>query len=245
MWQDFHRELGHWRAAGLQPRLWLRDDDAAAPSPALDVLTALAEKHRAPILLAVIPQGAGADLARHVAAHPLLHPCQHGCAHANHARAGEKKQELGLHRPLADVLEELAAGRARMMDLFGGNLRPVLVPPWNRIDPALLAHLPAIGLPGLSIFGKPAQPAGGRLDSNIDIMDWHGTRGGLAAAVVVPMLVHALATAREKGHAPVGILIHHLAHDDQAWSLLDQLFAEAARCIWTSFETLAVRKCAT
>ena len=240
MWQAFHQELALWHVAGIHPRLWLRDDDAIAPSPALDRLTALAEQHRASVLLAVIPQSVGAGLGRHVAAHPLLHPCQHGFAHANHAPAGEKKQELGLHRPLADVLDELAAGRAKLLDLFGDTLRPVLVPPWNRIGAALPPHLPAIGISGLSVFGKPAQPAGGRLDSNVDIMDWHGTRGGLAAATLVPLLVRALETARKIGGVPVGILTHHLVHDETAWAFLDALFAEAGACRWTSFESLAL-----
>ena len=241
MWQGFHHELECWHAAGLKPHLWLRDDDAVAPSLALDRLTALAEKHYAPVLLAVVPHGAGTDLARDVAAHSVLRPCQHGFVHANHARAGEKKQELGPHRPLADVLDQLADGRARLLDLFGGNLRPVLVPPWNRIDPALLPHLPGIGLHGLSTFGVPAQPAAGRLDSNVDIMDWHGTRGGFAAATLVPMLVRTLEIARENGGAPVGILTHHLVHDEQAWSFLDALFAETGECRWTSFEALALQ----
>ena len=244
MWQAFHDEIQRWHAADRQPRLWLRDDDAIAPSPALDRLTALAEKHRATVLLAVIPRGAGADLARHVAAHPLLHPCQHGFAHANHAPAGEKKQELGPHRALADVADELAAGRAKLLDLFGDALRPVLVPPWNRIDAALLSQLPAIGLHGLSVFGKPAQPAGGRLDSNVDIMDWHGTRGGLATAALVPLLVRALETARNNGGAPVGILTHHLVHDEEAWTFLEALFAQTGECRWVSFDTLALQKSA-
>src|SRR3546814_16712699 len=38
LWQPLHDELVHWREAGLTPDLWLRDDDAIAPTPQLDHL---------------------------------------------------------------------------------------------------------------------------------------------------------------------------------------------------------------
>ena len=236
MRQAGHRELDLWGKAGLAPRLWLRDDDAIGVTPALERLTALCERFAAPALLAVIPVGADAALAAHVARHPLLHPSQHGFAHFNHAPAGEKKQELGPHRPLAAMLAELAEGRGRLAALFGDALRPVLVPPWNRIAPALLPHVPS-----LSAFGPPAHPANGRLDSNIDIIDWRGGRGGHSHAALLPLLATALAQARAAGGAPVGILTHHLAHDAQAWRLLEDVLAHASArgdCLWTSFDAL-------
>lgn len=237
MWQALHRELDLWRETGLAARFWLRDDDAVVATPALERLAALSERFAAPVLLAVIPQGADATLAAHVARRALLHPCQHGYAHRNHAPAGEKKQEFGPHRPLAIMLAELAEGRARLEALFGEALRPVLVPPWNRIASALLTHVPR-----LSAFGPPAHPAKGRLDSNIDIVDWRGARGGHSHAVLMPLLVAALGQARAAGGAPVGILTHHLVHDAQAWRLLEDVLAHTSArgdCLWASFDALA------
>ena len=54
-WKPLAEELDRWNAAGRRLALWLRDDDAVAPSPALDRLSRLAEDFGAPVLLAVIP----------------------------------------------------------------------------------------------------------------------------------------------------------------------------------------------
>ena len=37
-WSPLTKELSLWSKAGLAPQLWLRDDDAIAPSEALDRL---------------------------------------------------------------------------------------------------------------------------------------------------------------------------------------------------------------
>ena len=51
-------ELARWRAEGLSLPIWWRDDDAIAPTPALERLLALAEQFEAPLHLAVIPEPA-------------------------------------------------------------------------------------------------------------------------------------------------------------------------------------------
>src|SRR5919206_2172704 len=126
LWAPVHRELDLWAEAGRSARLWLRDDDAVAPTPALDALIALAEDFEIPVLLAVIPAFADEALARRLDGARLVRPAVHGYAHANHAGAQEKKQELGPHRPRAVVLGELAAGRARLAALFRARPPPVL-----------------------------------------------------------------------------------------------------------------------
>ena len=81
-------------------------------------------------------------------------PVVHGWSHENHAPDGQKKQELGPHRPLEAVLGELARGFETIAGLFGDRMAPVLVPPWNRIDIALIPHLAAVGFRALSTFGQ-------------------------------------------------------------------------------------------
>ena len=102
-WQALALELDRWSAAGRTIRLWLRDDDAVAPSPALDRLSDLAERFTAPVLLAVIPMLAQPSLATALRGVPLLRPCQHGASHLNHAPTSSKKSEFGAEREATDV----------------------------------------------------------------------------------------------------------------------------------------------
>ena len=80
-------ELDRWRDAGLTPRIWLRDDDAIEPTPALDRLLALANAYRAPVLLAIIPKPAEPGSRRASRRRSLVTPAVHGYAHRNHAPA--------------------------------------------------------------------------------------------------------------------------------------------------------------
>ncbi|HUA50624.1 MAG TPA: hypothetical protein VMB81_00595, partial [Candidatus Sulfotelmatobacter sp.] len=65
-WNALEREFAQWAAAGRTATLWWRDDDAVAPSAALDRLLTLGAG-RAPVALAVVPEPAGEPLARRLA----------------------------------------------------------------------------------------------------------------------------------------------------------------------------------
>ena len=243
-WQPLHAELDIWQDQGQTARFWLRDDDAIAPTPALDRLIAILARHHIPVLLAIIPKGAGLELAARLAGADLVLPCQHGFSHRNHASPGEKPQELGLHRGFEPVLADLRGGRDKLLALFGNALRPVLVPPWNRIDPALVPHLAPLGITALSTFGEPAPP-GFHIDANVDIIDWRASRSGHAHPKLVAKLVEALVAARKNQHAPVGILAHHLVHGERAWSFLEWLgesLAAHPAALWVSFDALAAHR---
>ena len=223
-WDDLDRELDAWANAGQSASLWWRDDDAVAPTGRLDRLLTYIDGQRASICLAVIPALARSELAAAVARPGTISVLQHGYAHLNHAPAGDKKAELGSHRPIVEILAELAAGRERIFDLFGPAALPVLVPPWNRIAPAVAAALPTIGLPAISNYGpRPAAAmAGGILQVNthIDIMNWHDGRRFIGEAAAIQLAVAHLAARRQASsdpHEPTGLLTHHLAHDEPAW----------------------------
>ncbi len=227
-WQALARELDRWSAAGRRIDLWLRDDDAIAPSPALDRLSDLAGRFAVPVLLAVIPLLAEPALATALRERPLLRPCQHGVRHRNHAPAGGKKSEFGAERMAADVDAEIAQGWRRLRDLFGDDALPIFVPPWNRIAQDHAARLGALGFAGLSCFrGYRHGPGGGPhlLNTHIDIMDWHGGRVGRSAADIRAELVTLLAARRqgEAGDIALGLLLHHRDHDETAWSALADL----------------------
>lgn len=212
----FLRALDRRAKAGQPARLWLRDDDAVAPSAALDQL--LAMKEGVPLTLAVIPAFSGQALADRLADAPGVTVALHGWSHENHAGVGEKKQELGPHRPVDQVLADLARGQAHLRALHGPRYAPVLVPPWNRIAPEVVARLPGIGFRALSVFGPPKPAPLPVVNTHIDPIDWHGTRSARA----LPELLDELAEAVDAG-GPVGILTHHLVHDAAIWGFLAQV----------------------
>ncbi|WP_119272113.1 polysaccharide deacetylase family protein [Taklimakanibacter deserti] len=229
LWQPVESELARWRDLGLTPELWLRDDDAAEPTPKLDRLIALAEDYGIPVALAIVPARSGPALARRLETAPHIHPVIHGWSHANHAPQLEKKQELGPHRPRATVLNDLSAAFARLSELHGERLVSMLVPPWNRIDPGLLDDLPALGFRALSAFGHKLRPRPGLavVNTHIDIIDSHAGNACRDHAWLVSALAEELTAARAAGGRPVGILSHHLVSDDEAFRFLRDLFTAA------------------
>jgi len=242
-WPDLAAELDAWGERGQRATLWWRDDDAVEPTPALDRLIGVSRAQGVPLMLAVVPARAGQPLADRLAeAEVECLPVQHGFAHISHAPNGDRKWELGAHRPLATVLEELARGRARMDALFGSAWLPVLVPPWNRIAPVVVAQLGALGFTGLSAATpRPAPfaaPGVFQVNVHVDIMRWSTPRGFLGTGQALKRLVGYL-RARRTGEAdpaePTGLLTHHLAHDEDAWEFLDQLLTALNRHPAVSF----------
>lgn len=240
-WQPLIAELARWQAAGRSADFWLRDDDAAVPTAPLDRLLALTGKFAVPATLAVIPASTGTALADHLAGASHARVAIHGWSHENHAPVGQKKQELGVHRPRQAVLGELAAAIARLNLLHGARLVPLLVPPWNRIDAGLIPDLASLGFKALSIYG-PAKPAPIRvINTNVDLMDWHGTRGCRDHAELVREIVVQLDRTLTHGGDGVGLLAHHLVHDEAAWMFLERLFEITAphpACRWRSADEM-------
>ena len=235
------RRLDRIAEAGRRIALWWRDDDARHPSPALHRLLALRARAGVPLALAVIPEGTGQLLAEHIAQECDIAVLQHGLTHRNHAPAGEKRAEFGDHRLTAAMLAELATGRRHLERLFGERFLPVLVPPWNRVGSKLAARLPEAGLEGLSAFAEAA-PGGTRpVNTHLDLMDWHPGQGlqahGLSIAAA-DRLLDDLIARRLVGPAngslrdtlpiqgqPIGLLTHHLQHDETAWATLHAVLA--------------------
>jgi hypothetical protein len=160
---------------------------------------------------------------------------QHGYAHQNHAPIGEKKAELGAHRPADAVIEELARGWRRMTALFGETWAPILVPPHNRIATEVVRGLAGLGFRGLSTHGpRPAlfaTPDLVQVNTHLDIMHWPDPRGFLGEAESLDLLIARL-RARRRGEVdadePTGLLTHHPAHDEPAWGFLETLLDRLA-----------------
>lgn len=230
-------ELDAWAAAGRLATLWWRDDDAAWPSDAVRRLLALSADTGVPVFLAVVPAKAVDALGPAIAACPAAVPVQHGFAHQDHAPADVKgKWELGLHRPLDAILDELRRGRLRLAELFGDRLEAMLCPPWNRIAPEVAAALPGLGLTHLSTFApRPsATPAPGLLQVNghCDIIAWKRGRVFIGAEKTALRLAEHLAERRAgsvDADEPTGLLTHAWAHDEDAWTTLAAVLRLVAR----------------
>lgn len=234
---ELEQELQNWRAAGKQPQVWWRDDDAMSLTPQLERLTQLTGESGVDVLLAVIPAHADQALATYVGQHGNLQPCVHGWSHTNHAPSGEKKCELGTHRAMDVVLAEIARGRQRLAALFGPRLAPVLVPPWNRMRDDLAPHLADIGIKAFSTFAHNRSYPEIQANSHVDVMDWKVPGGAVGKAPdrLQTELATALGVSRANGYYPIGVLTHHLVHDEVAWSSLSAILAHSD-LTWVSFE---------
>jgi hypothetical protein len=227
-WGDLERELDAWGRAGETATLWWRDDDAVTATSALQQLIAATQPagEPLPIALAVIPARADTALAHAVHNRTQVAILQHGYAHTNNA-AGTKKAEFPAGRDVSIALHELRLGSRRMEELFGRRALPVLVPPWNRIDPAVVERLPEIRFRGLSAYG-PRNPIGGEagtavVNTHIDIMRWRGAREFLGTESCLDLAIGHLQARREKRAdrtEATGILTHHLVHDAGAWQFV-------------------------
>ncbi|MDP6705421.1 MAG: polysaccharide deacetylase family protein [Alphaproteobacteria bacterium] len=236
-WQALGQELQAWSDAGRRATFWWRDDDAERPTPALDRLLALARSARVAPALAVVPAGAGRELADALAEGEDVAVLCHGLGHRNHAPTDAKKAEFGPHRPVFEMLGEVAAGHERLKLLFTGRALPVFVPPWNRIDPELSRRLPLAGFAGVSAFGPRAaeHPVPGLVQVNchFDLTDWRGDRGFVGESRALAALVEHLRARRggaADGDEPTGVMSHHLVLDEAGWNFLGRLFEALEKC---------------
>lgn len=247
-WGWLHRELDAWDERGLQADFWWRDDDAVAASPQLERLLQIGDRHRVPLSLAVIPASLQQSLPERLQSRRRVTVLQHGYAHQSHAARGQLKLELGGERDPAQTYADLQLGQRLLAEAFGAGFLPVLVPPWNRIDPSLATALPGLGFSGISTMRvrRLAAPAPGLLQVNahLDPVNWRQRRGFIGLYPAIAILVQHL-VARRQGYRdfaePTGILSHHLAQNEAVWRFLDDLFGfldrHPAAC-WRSAERI-------
>jgi hypothetical protein len=215
-WRDLEEELARRPVA-----FWWRDDDATADSPALRRLLTLSGKHEIPLALAVIPEGADAQVFKLL--HDQVTVLQHGTDHRNRADPGGKKTEYPQTEPVDQALARISAGLARLRSTAGKKFMPVLAPPWNRIGHELAKKLPAIGIRGLSTYGAraSAEPVPGlrQVNTHVDIVAWRRGKRFIGDAAAFDALARVMAKDE-----PIGWLTHHAMHDEAAWEFLERLF---------------------
>jgi peptidoglycan/xylan/chitin deacetylase (PgdA/CDA1 family) len=227
-WADLAAELDLWAEAGRTARLWWRDDDAVAATPQFRDLLHLAGA--VPLALAVIPAFAHPELAAALAERPQIAVLQHGWQHVNRT-AGGKKSEYPPGRAGDAAAAEIAAGRARLLALFGPRALPAFVPPWNRLGDDFLTVLPQYGIAALSGMAVPhraALPSGlTAIDVHLDLVAWNGGRGFIGEDAALAKLVGLLRRRRYDGgeRGPLGILTHHLIMDRATAAFVARLIA--------------------
>ena len=212
--------------------LWWRDDDAGPDDERLDRLLALAERHRAPIMLAVVPAWLHPSTVRRILACPFATVVQHGYAHVNHGAADGRKCELAAGRDAALLDKELALGAQVLEQGFGGRFRPVMVPPWNRIEAAISHRLSRLGYVGLSTFGRtrPEMSATGLIQriADLDLIRWKEGKRPMSASEIV--------NGVDLADRPVtGLLTHHAVTDEAGFAALDEALGELAARPGTRF----------
>ncbi|MEM6565353.1 MAG: polysaccharide deacetylase family protein, partial [Pseudomonadota bacterium] len=230
-WSPLRHALYGYRRDGLSLPIWWRDDDAIAPTPALDRLLQVSTNVELPVHLAVIPDHAETALARHISGVQAFVPIVHGWRHENHAPHNAKKSEFGVFR--ATGRSELAWALETMRALFGAKVLAFFVPPWNRLDAAYLPTLNELGYKGFSTYGArlSARSAASlvQINTHFDPIDWRGTRGLIEHDVLIAGIVKLLEERRIRAtdpEEPLGFLTHHLVHDERLWTFAERLLQE-------------------
>lgn len=249
-WAGVNRELERWRARGLTARLWVRDDDAVEPTAQLERLESIARGAGMVVGLAVIPGNMMPSLLPYLdARQDVFFPMCHGWRHVNHG-AADRPSEFGSGRVIAAAEQDAAAAWRSFTGHFGAA-GAVFVPPFGDVDPRVVAALPRLGFKGYSnqpdslerimqrLAGKcdwlpgvrlPRNAVVPRVDVHVDLIDWSGPRvageGRLSRALIAALRL------RRKGFVsadePIGLLTHHLVHDEGIWTGFEQLVSQLA-----------------
>lgn len=239
-------EAALWRAAGRVPVFWLRDDDAVEPTPELDRLITLTAACDVPLTLAVIPKRTGEPLAVRLDREDHVTVAVHGWAHKSHrigAAAGgaDAGGEYGPQRAAEVRLAETRGALAKLRRLHFDRVLPVLVPPWNRIERAFVPRLAEAGYAALSAWGPDAAGPVPEINAQVGIVAYSLGKAATADPVrVTGQIAARMRACREAGRGAIGVLTHHLVHDDQTDGLLRLVFevTRNAGGTWVSLRDL-------
>jgi len=230
-WAMLQRELDRWTESGKTATFWWRDDDAVEETPQLQALDALSREMKVPVAVAVIPARLQSSLPRFLQQRDNFIVMQHGYSHSSYAAKGAKKIELGGERSTDEIETELKRGRQQLKAAFGEQFIPVLVPPWNRIEPRTYPVLINAGFSGVSTMWArhSAYPFKGLLQVNthLDPINWRHDRGFIGESDAIEQIHRHLSTRRLKGGdiaEASGILTHHLIQNKEVWAFCQKLF---------------------
>ena len=104
------------------------------------------------------------------------------------------------------------------------------MPPFNRLSWRLVGSVAPAGLAYVSVDGDFPGLAMPTVNVHADVLDWRA-RSAAEPQALVRRLVAALRLRRHgllPRRRPVGVLTHHLGHDDRAWALAEELLERLA-----------------
>lgn len=243
-WEAVRRELDCWAEAGLTAKFWVRDDDAVEVSDNLLRLREFAANYDIRVGLAVIPGKLQLDLPGFLDHNKKqFYPMCHGWKHIDHSR-GNKPGEFGPDRPLLNMIGDAQAALGLFCEHFSA-VKAIFVPPFNRVTGAMVKTLPKIGFFGVSLmpnflerkilrFGSQLAWSGlikipnfaefPRVDVHLDLINWK-TKSAQESSTTINQLIQHL-RARRLGllaaNTPIGLLTHHLVHDERIWRALNE-----------------------
>jgi hypothetical protein len=126
------------------------------------------------------------------------------------------------------MMAEAHSGQLALDRLFGkAGWQRVFVPPFHALSVPFKTLLPGLGYWGLSA-GLPLTPPIDtivEINAEVDIMNWQ-ERKSQPSDVISKMLVEQLVSRRQReasAELPIGLLTHHLAHDEDAWRRVAEL----------------------
>ncbi len=230
-WDALNQELDLWVQRGRRAHFWWRDDDATGDSPALHRLLALKEGCGIPLAIAAVPSSLRDDLAPRLDRSADIRVLQHGWNHASHAAPGRPRAELAQGRDPGAVEAELRQGTQRLRDCFGPRFLPVLVPPFNALAHSLAGAVSAAGFSFVSVEGDFAAPPLPCRNVQVDPIDWH-RRQAKEPDSVIRQALGALRLRRFgllAAASPIGIVTHHLQHDEQIWGSAGELLGRLSK----------------
>ena len=235
-WQWLGSELDAWAEQDNSANFWWRDDDATEPTQDLARLVNLSETKAVPLALAVIPGKLKPGLQDFLNHRHLISVLQHGYMHDNNAMPGQRKLELGGNRDHNRLMTDLKLGREILRQHFHDRFVPVLVPPWNRIDSALVSRLNDLNFAGISTMKvrRNAYPAADLLQVNthLDPVNWRHNGGFIGVYPAIAILIQHLQAKRtgyRDAEEPTGILTHHQAQNEAVWRFIEELLQFLSR----------------
>lgn len=213
-WEKLQHEV---RVRAVQ--LWLRDDDACRNSAQLQRLIEITED--IPISLAVIPGRLETSLVDTLKSRDNISVLQHGYRHENHDGEAQQRCEFPDTNLKLQIINDLSQGMAILEDAFGPQFNRVFVPPWNRFSSKWLDVLPQYGYEGFSAhysYGDngPVQTH----HVHVDILarpqqQYRGDQHVIGEELLSKHIGHHT--------SPIGIMTHHMAHDEACWAFLEKL----------------------
>lgn len=195
-----------------KPTFWIRDDDLTAPNAKMDRFLNICASFEIPVSLAVIPARMSRDLVIYAQNYPTLSILQHGIAHENKTIAPSKKSEFTYFNDAQFQL--LLNKKKNMEDLFGKSFKPIFVPPWNRINISWEKHI-LQHYDFISAFGIHHHAS--YLNTHLDCINWKTRSFKTEHELYVELEILLQKTSH------IGILTHHLMHEDTDWQKLKNL----------------------